>query len=302
MGEREVEEGGATLPELLDEYNTKKDLYLRDAFAKNRQLRALYRNLGISIINALASNVMSMNAVQRTIIKDVSLFTNLVDISDTEPPLPQISYVGSTSTIDGKVIPQIPIFVFTQPIQEIEEATAQVIASMFIIQIDRNANVKDPDFENVFAKYFRFNTLSISGGGSIPFGSTINLASLMGEGIVTTSPDDDLVFDQRITLSRDIVDPNDNLLLTVNNFIYLGVLKTSFDRMLIASSPIDLPVVVARFEAIATSPAYRDYFQGIRIMNTLCRGDATSPNRYVGQITIIRQAGFAGSIFCTGVG
>jgi hypothetical protein len=264
-------------------------------------LRSLYRGLGISIINALASSVMSMNAVQRTIIKDISLFNNLVDIGDTEPPIPQVSYQGSISTLDGKVVPQIPIFVFTQPVVEIEEATAQVIASMFIIQIDRTADAKDPDFENVFAKYYRFNTLSISGGGSIPFGSTINLAPLTGEGVVVASPDDELVFDQRIMLSRDIVDANDNLMLTVNNFIYIGTLRTSFDRVTIITSPIDLPVVMARFEAIAPNPAYRDIFLGIRIMNTLCRGNATSPNRYVGQLTIIRQAGFAGSMFCTGV-
>jgi hypothetical protein len=301
MGEREGEGGLPTVTELLSQYNTKKDNYLRDAFLKNRQLRSLYRSLGIGVINALASSVMSMNATQRTIIKDVSLFTDLVDVGNVEPPLPQITYQGSTSTLGGKTVPEIPIFVYTQPVVEIEQATAQVIASMFIIQINRTANTKDPDFENVFAKYYRFNTLSISGGGSIPFGASINIAPLVGEGIITTSPTDELAFDQRIMLSREIVDVNDNTLLVVNNFIYLGTLKTSFDRVLIAASPIDLPVVVARFEAIATDPAYRDYFLGIRIMNTLCRGNATSPNRYVGQITIIRQAGFSGSIFCTEV-
>jgi hypothetical protein len=297
----EIGGGGSEIAELLSEYNTKKSDYLRDAFLKNRQLRSRYRDLGIAVINALASNVLTMNATQRTIIKDVSLFTNLLDLEDIEPPIPSIEYTGSTSTLDGKTIPGIPIFVYSQPLIEIEQATAQVIASLFIIQIERTANTRDADFENVFAKYYRFTTLSVSGGGVLPFGVSLNIAPLLGEGVVLTSPTDQLKFDQRISLTRDIYDNNDNLVLTVNNFIYIGVLKTSFDRVLIGDTEIDLPLVLARFESIATDPAYRDYFLGIRIMNTLCRGQATAPNRYTGQLVIIRQVGFAGSIFCTGV-
>jgi hypothetical protein len=301
MGEREGDGGELTIDDLLNQYNLKKENYLRDAFLKNRQLRATYRDLGIAIINALASNVLTMNATQRTIIKDVSLFTNLLDLEDMEPPIPMVEYRGSTSELEGRTVPAIPIFVYSQPLLEIEQATAQVIASLFIIQIERTANTKDPDFENVFAKYYRFSTLSISGGGVIPFNASLNIAPLLGEGVIVTSPSDQLRFDQRISLSRDIVDDNDNLILTVNNFIYIGTLGTSFDRVLIGDSSIDLPIVLARFEAIATDPAYRDYFLGIRIINTLCRGNAVAPNRYTGQLVIIRQAGFAGSIFCTGV-
>ena len=301
MGEREEGGGAQSVSELLEQYNTKKDSYLRDAFLKNNQLRSLYRSLGIAIINALASSVMNMNATQKTIIKDISLFTNLLDISDSEPPLPEITYQGPTSTLNGKTIPETPIFVFTQPVIEIEQATAQVIASMFMIQIDRNANVKDPDFENTFAKYYRFEEMTVGESGSIQFGAEINLAPLTTEALVTLTSSDTLIYDQRIFLGKSIKDMNDTPILHINSNLYIGIVKTSLDRDGITRSPIDLPLVVLRFESLALDPAYRDYFQGIRIMNTLCRGNATSMIRYAGQITIIRQAGFAGSIFCTGV-
>jgi hypothetical protein len=301
MGERDIQEGGAPLPDLLDEYNTKKDSYLRDAFAKNRLLRNMYRNLGIAIINALASNVMSMNATQRTIIKDISLFTNLININNIEPPILQVNYQGPTTTIAGKTIPQLPMFVFTQPVVEIEQATAQVIASMFVIQIDRNANVKDPDFENTFAKYYRFEEMFVGGSGSVLFGAAIDVAPLTVSGKVPLEPTNTLNYDQRIFLGKAVKDINDNPILHINSNLYIGYVRTSLEIAGGGRTPIDLPLVVLRFESLALSPTYRDYFKGIRIMNTLCRGRATSPIRYVGQITIIRQAGYAGTIFCTEV-
>ena len=75
---------------------------------------------------------------------------------------------------------------------------------MFIIQIDRSASVKDPDFENTFAKYFRFSEMYVAGSGSTPFGASINLAPLTANGVVVLSPTDILTYDQRIFLGKSI--------------------------------------------------------------------------------------------------
>jgi hypothetical protein len=286
---------------LLNQYNTKKQQYLVEAFIRNKNLRKKYTEIASAILMRLSGAITPMTASQKTLIKDISLFTNIIDIQNKEPPIPKINYIGDTTTIAGKTIPQLPMFVFTQPVVEIEYATAQVIASMFIIQIDRNANVKNPDFENSFAKYYRFEEMFVGESGSIAFGAQINLAPLTTEALVSLAPTDTLIYDQRIFLGKSIKDMNDNPLLHINSNLYIGIVKTSINRSGTKPSQIDLPVVILRFESLALDPAYRDYFQGIRIMNTLCRGNATSSIRYAGQITIIRQAGFSGSIFCTGV-
>lgn len=288
----------STIADLLNQFNTKKTQYLQDAFARNRTLRSLYKSIASSVLSYLANNIMTMNAEQKTIHKDISYFNNLITLSDKKPPIPTSTYAGPKATIAGKEVPEMPIFLFQVPVLEIETAAATALASITLIEIAKDSPAADPDFENAFAKYYRFEVLSVSHDGTMSLGVDASLASLAMEGTVNLSSSDTLTYDQRITLTRTIKDAQGNDLMTVNNFIFIGSVRTSMQTTAATPFSIDLPIVLMRFEAIAFASTYLPYFRGIRLMSSRCSGTARSEINVLGNIIIVRASGFAGSIIC----
>jgi len=298
MGERETPPGAPDIPTLYSEYSSKKQSYLADAFAKNRTLRSKYRQISSALLELLRAGVRSVTAEQITIHKDISYFNNLITLSPKAPPIPSISYSGATTTIAGKEVPSMPVFLFTTPTVEIENAVASALASIIVIEVDKSSPAANPDFENAFAKYYRFSVFSARGGGITAIGVSLALAPLTFEGSVTIQNTDILTYDQAIELRRTISDAYNNLLLDVGLTILTGTLRTSLQTELATTTQIDLPVVAMMFSASAPTSTAIQHFKGIRVINTKCAGRDIAETQRAGLLLVLRQAGFAGSIYC----
>jgi hypothetical protein len=269
----------SSITDLLSEFNTKKQNYLADAFAKNRALRAKYKQISTALLELLRTNVRNVTAEQTTIHKDISYFNNLVTLTPKTPPMPYLSYSGSTTTIDGKEVPQMPLFLYTTPAIEIENATATALSMIMLAQFSKTSIAANPDFENAFAKYYRFTVVGAGPGGTTTAGFDASVPPLLFPGAVYITSSDIFKYEQRIVFTREINDASNNLAYGVNAFIYAGELSCRVVSVDNTSSAVELPAVLIRFEAIKYTDEDISNFQGLRLINTKCTGTAMTASR-----------------------